>query len=101
MAPSRPHHELHADTHLCPETVLPVNLMSELPYSQLRDRTFGSVQQARVVSKGVHCHGNTVTWVSGTVKHVIYWTLLIDSFFRRLSWLTESQPTSFMEFEIG
>jgi hypothetical protein len=62
MAPSRPHHELHADTHLCPETVLPVNLMSELPYSQLRDRTFGSVQQARVVSKGVHCHGNTVTW---------------------------------------
>jgi hypothetical protein len=61
MAPSRPRHELPVDTHLYPETVLPGNLMNELPYSQLQDRTFGSVQQARVVSTGVHCRGNTVT----------------------------------------
>jgi predicted aspartyl protease len=61
MAPSRRRHELLVDTHLCTETVLPGNLMNELPYSQLQDRTFGSVQQARVVSTGVHCRGNTVT----------------------------------------
>lgn len=77
MAPSRPRRELLVDTRLCPETVLPVNLTNELPYSQLQDRTSGSAQQARVVSKGVHCRGNTVTWVCGTVKHVLHWIFLI------------------------
>lgn len=62
MAPSRPRRELLVDTRLCSETVLPVNLTNELPYSQLQDHTSGSAQQARVVSKGVHCRGNTVTW---------------------------------------
>lgn len=72
MAPSRLHHELRVGTNLYPEIVLPANSMSELLYSQLQDHTFGSARQARVVNKGVHYRGNTVTWVRDTIALVPY-----------------------------
>lgn len=70
MAPSRLHHELPADTSPCLEIVPQANSMNELLYSRLQDRTFGSAQQPRVVSKGVPYRGSTVTWVRSTMVHV-------------------------------